>query len=318
MRPVKKPKETPLDFLVTRKLKLLRRGASASPDSPGAGEIGAEITAYRAELMAKTPQEIQALVNTAKAEDARNHWAAVQLQKELREKQMFFNRPNANADFTHWSRAAYWRLDEAVALCFGKSPGRVNWETVKTHTQTSAFAVQYARLRDLVNRAKDVEQLYEPVEPHVFIAWTKRVGISFPKDLEERVTAIDDTIDWKAAHDAAVEAHDKHTKSLHAQLEQTAQERDALQAKLKELENRWLSSTERELKPRERDSLYKLVIGMAMKGYRYNPNALKNLAVSEIASDLELLGIGLSDDTVRKWLLEAAQLLSPEAAENLE
>lgn len=59
----------------------------------------------------------------------------------------------------------------------------------------------------------------------------------------------------------------------------------------------------------ERDSLLKLVIGMAVKGYSYDPNAKKNSAVTEIATDLEKLGLSLSDDTIRKFLKEGAEQL---------
>jgi len=59
----------------------------------------------------------------------------------------------------------------------------------------------------------------------------------------------------------------------------------------------------------ERRSLYKLVIGMAMDGYKYNPTAKRNDATSEIANGLQELGIGLDVDTVRNWLQRAAAVL---------
>jgi hypothetical protein len=70
---------------------------------------------------------------------------------------------------------------------------------------------------------------------------------------------------------------------------------------------------EKSLGTRERETLLKIIIGMAIEGYRYNPGAAKNTAVSEIANDLEKLGITVSDDTVRKWLNEGAELLPQEA-----
>ena len=63
---------------------------------------------------------------------------------------------------------------------------------------------------------------------------------------------------------------------------------------------------------RERDSLLKLVIGMAVKGYTYKPGASKSPIPTEIADDLALLGISLDVDTVRKWLKAGAELLPPE------
>ena len=66
---------------------------------------------------------------------------------------------------------------------------------------------------------------------------------------------------------------------------------------------------------RERNSLLKLIIGMAIKGYTYDPKAGRTGIVREIASDLEQLGISLDDDTIRKYLSEAKELLPPAETE---
>lgn len=65
------------------------------------------------------------------------------------------------------------------------------------------------------------------------------------------------------------------------------------------------------LSTRERDNLLKLVIGMAVNGYSYDPAATKSTAPKEIANDLSKLGMSLSDDTVRKYLKEAAESVMP-------
>ena len=68
---------------------------------------------------------------------------------------------------------------------------------------------------------------------------------------------------------------------------------------------------EKPLSNRERDTLLKLVIGMAVKGYSHNPAAAKSSAPKDIADDLASLGISVSDDTVRKYLKEAAEFVLP-------
>jgi hypothetical protein len=68
---------------------------------------------------------------------------------------------------------------------------------------------------------------------------------------------------------------------------------------------------EKSLSTRERESLLKLVIGMAIAGYRYDPKAERSPEVTEIANDLALAGVSLDADTVRKWLRAAAELLPP-------
>lgn len=65
----------------------------------------------------------------------------------------------------------------------------------------------------------------------------------------------------------------------------------------------------KEIPTRERDSLLKLVIGMAIGGYGYDPKVGRSSTARDIASDLALRGIPLDEDTVRKYLAEAKELL---------
>jgi hypothetical protein len=71
-------------------------------------------------------------------------------------------------------------------------------------------------------------------------------------------------------------------------------------------------TAEKGLSKRERDTLLKLVIGMAIEGYCYDPTATRNEAPAEISGDLAKLGIEVTDDTVRKWLREAATTVLPD------
>ncbi|MCV2423468.1 hypothetical protein LNV28_23980 [Paucibacter sp. DJ2R-2] len=71
------------------------------------------------------------------------------------------------------------------------------------------------------------------------------------------------------------------------------------------------NSEERTLGKRERETMLKLLIGMAIKGYSHDPAAAKSSAAKEIADDLAALGINVSDDTVRKYLKKAADTVLP-------
>lgn len=62
---------------------------------------------------------------------------------------------------------------------------------------------------------------------------------------------------------------------------------------------------------KEIDSLLRLVITMAVKGYRYEPQANKSPIPTEIAADAAQVGLSIDADTVRKWLKRGAELLSP-------
>jgi hypothetical protein len=61
-----------------------------------------------------------------------------------------------------------------------------------------------------------------------------------------------------------------------------------------------------ELTTRERQTALKLILGMALGGYGYDPKAERSTTITEIVGDLAQRGISITDDTVRKWLKEAA------------
>ncbi len=56
---------------------------------------------------------------------------------------------------------------------------------------------------------------------------------------------------------------------------------------------------------RERNTLYKMIIGMAIKGYAYDPNAKKSNVPKEIEGDLRLLGLEITAETIRNYLNKA-------------
>ena len=319
--------------------------------------------AYEEELRAMPKEEVEALVaaERKKEHDEKEARAAEKEQK------LFYNAPGAAADCEHWGKLAFWTLDEAVALTFGKAPDIVNWEKLKGHIQVSQFAKAYQRRRDLVARAKSAGQLSDPALPRQFLDWCRTLQIDPPQALKAAVLVFSPQItDWAslyeiehAAHEAtrkwasdkikevlaqgdashakAVEtgrvnyanamafAKSSHTKALELG-KKMIRERDALIRQLQDevaVLKSQLSNPpapkrptgDKTLGPRERDSLLKLIIGMAVKGYVYDPAALKSRAIKEIATDLELLGLSLDEDTVRKYLTEARELLPPNNTE---
>lgn len=63
------------------------------------------------------------------------------------------------------------------------------------------------------------------------------------------------------------------------------------------------------LTTRERETFLKIILGMAIKGYAYNPDAARNTAVSDIQNDMAELGFEVSNDTIREKLKEAKMFL---------
>ncbi len=56
---------------------------------------------------------------------------------------------------------------------------------------------------------------------------------------------------------------------------------------------------------RERNTLYKMILGMAVKGDGYDPEASKSDVPKEIEGDLALLNINLTAETIREYLKKA-------------
>ena len=99
----------------------------------------------------------------------------------------FYDQPDAQADFEHWSRAEYWTSDEAVAISFGKNPKVVNGETLKNHRGKAQFADDYFARCDLLDRAIEKDRLPIKIPPADFFAWAHQLAIPIPPALIDAV-----------------------------------------------------------------------------------------------------------------------------------
>lgn len=314
--------KTKIDYLIRRRfphvatMKRPKQSRGHLPALPDLEEAKKGV-AYEAELSAMPTEELDALY---KAELAAAY-AEVEAKRQLEEKSRFFNWPTADADFDHWSKAAYWTLDEAVALAFGKDPRIVNWDALKAHVQISAFAGSYSALRDLTLRAQTTQQLYDPVIPGFFLGWAKRSDITYPPELEAKVVERGNHVgDWRSLYDDLKKVTDRQAEALKRTILQRDQtitelgnERDGLLSRLAEAVKPGRTES---LGGKERESALKLIMGMAIGGYAYNPNAKRNDSTADIVSDLDRKGLHLDPDTVRKWLKEGRDLLPPESEED--
>jgi hypothetical protein len=99
------------------------------------------------------------------------------------------------------------------------------------------------------------------------------------------------------------------TQKCATQVDEFKMKSAELSARIGDLESTESHEPEKPLGARERDSMLKLVIGMAIKGYAYDPKAGRSGAAREIAGDLQSAGLALDEDTIRKYLNEAKGLL---------
>ena len=84
---------------------------------------------------------------------------------------------------------------------------------------------------------------------------------------------------------------------------------------LEAFENSLQPKEGKQVSTRERQTLYKMIIGMAKDGYGYDPAASRSPFPKELEGILDRLGISVSDDTLREKLKEASELL-PKDTEN--
>jgi hypothetical protein len=280
---------------------------------------------YRSELESLPVDQLQSLYESEQV----NSLADMQREEEAR----FFNQPEAKADFDYWSKAEHWSLDEAIALVLGKAPEIVTWGKIKTYVGTSPFVKQYSRLLDLAERAKVWEKLYDPVLPPIFLKWAKDNEIAVPAELAEKVAKLKGKlVDWKKQYEDANAAcdrlrsgyeqlqkmYDQHIADWKGVVEKKSDLIEAARLRITELESELAAARGALPAPEppktqslvERQNMLKAIFGMALRGYAYNPADKRSKTISEIVSDLELEGIPLSDDTIRRYLKEARDLLN--------
>ena len=85
--------------------------------------------AFRAELENMAPDEINALFAAAKDRNAK----FFRTNLPNKDNELFFDKPNVNADFGYWAKISHWSLEEAVSLSFGFDPRAVSWAQVATY-----------------------------------------------------------------------------------------------------------------------------------------------------------------------------------------
>jgi hypothetical protein len=209
--------------------------------------------------------------------------------------------PLTSHEYDHWSKLAYWRVDEAAALALDKNPKRLKRPRPGNgKLDGSLFVVQeFLRLCEVIERAQIARQLKRPIKPKEFFVWASNMRISCPSNLKERVLLTSSSaVDWE-----------KRYVDLRVQCEQSLAERDDKIDELRQIVER-TAVVDKPLHTKERNSMLSMIGGMAAAFYGYDPNAKRSGTVKEITTDLHRVGVHISDDTVRKYLEESREALS--------
>lgn len=108
------------------------------------------------------------------------------------------------------------------------------------------------------------------------------------------------------------EAKNMELREINKRLEEVISERDAIKGCLEKMTAASQAAT-KNLTSVERQAMLRIIIGMAIDAYDYNPSIKRNQATGDkstsISAALERSGISINSDTVRKYLTEAKDFI---------
>jgi hypothetical protein len=255
-----------------------------------------------------------------------------------------FLHPDSEANFEYWAKLPFWTLEEAIALSLGKNPDLVDWELIQIYRDVSPLAKEFWDRRRLAHRHQMTERLPEAIPLSDFIEWAHQTETDIPIALEEAVSARwQQAVDWKQLFYDQKAYYDDHIakwkslcEGLHAERQELAaivsslataiEQRDQSITQLRECwlllevargedESKVDVEPDKPLHTKERESLLKIVIGLAVRGYGYNPAENRSPAFKQMIDDMADVGISLSVDTLRKFLRLGAEFLPSERGE---
>lgn len=195
---------------------------------------------------------------------------------------------------SHGHGIGSWRKSQPSVLVLIRAQSSFRFPASQgRYREFKSFAVGYAKLKALLDRNFIASHLVRRMRPSDWVRWLEDNRLPCPADLKVAVAEFDkDAVDWRARAEAAEADNQK------------------LEQRIVELERAIVDSV---LNPtaatREQDTLLRLFIGMAVEQYGYDPKKTRNEAAKNISSDLALHGLSITDDTVRKYLKQASELL---------
>lgn len=192
-----------------------------------------------------------------------------------------FGAPRLMADFNHWSMAAFFELEEALWLSFGLEPnGQYNGKKVAAVSQRpelDLIDIFVERRRELLRREFNPAVFGRRIHPADLYVWIKRVGLEVHQGFERMLLKM----------------------QLPEAPYQTAD--DMLQPGVAEKQKR--------PDEREKRSLAKLLVAIAIQEYGYRPDQARSPIPKEMQDIADGLGLTVSRDTILKYLrLGASEL----------
>jgi hypothetical protein len=183
-----------------------------------------------------------------------------------------------NTDFAYWSRMSFWTIEQSTALLIGADPDAILEGSSLTASCPAGTRERYQKIFRLLNSHVRMSGIGSNLSPTEIIEWALHANVNPPKALVDAVRAQGPTL---------IETR-------------TAARGGAEYEALKQ---------EKPLGERERSTLLRIIIGMAIRGYSYDPEAARSDIPKAITDDLSELGLECSGQTVREKLKEARAFL---------
>lgn len=198
-------------------------------------------------------------------------------------------------DYEYYLCLGYWTLLETIAIFSGVSPAFVS--NSGNYTKVFHGHALYGKMRVIFERSQlfsEYGSMKAPIDD--IMDYVKLRGIPLPANMQTVINEI--------------ETRRSNKKSVsQSDYDAVLQENRSLFTENRELRIKLDNSSTKSLHPKERESVAKIIVGMAIKGYSYDPKKIRSSTVAEIQSDLDELGISLDDATIRKWIKEGEELL---------
>ena len=188
--------------------------------------------------------------------------------------------------YRYYAMLETWTREEAAALLLKLDPRKALVPDGISHMRPADYWQPYADLLEMLKRARTALPDHLRLKPQLIVNWAKLVGLNPPQQLTDAIAATRQIATGGETYLEIDDMPNPHSQ----QIEGSSTDSDELHHKTKA-------------------SLLKLIAGMAIRGYVYSPLQKQNKAISDIESDLRLLNIPLSDDTIRRWVSQACELI---------
>lgn len=185
-----------------------------------------------------------------------------------------------DVDYQYWASLDKWSNKETALLMDGKDPER-----------HKAIRLDSTELSDIYNRAARISKALGRID------WQRRYNASPYLIKSNPLYAVD------ALEATGWEPPDGLKTALAER-----QKREEKFERLQEIDDEVDATSTKSAFTRERNTMLKLILGLACGGYGLNLQADKNTHAKQMRMDLEKLGLPLDDGTIKKYLDEARAL----------